>query len=650
MMKMTVKNRLMLAFLTILILPCSSIGWFSYQEAKNQVSQQIELNAQQSVEMTNNQIKEIMASSLSDVDYLATKLGANSTYPEVRQQLENFLIVNPEFENVHFATNTRLMYTLPELKLPADFDPTVRPWWIKAVNNAGKAVVNDAIASADGSGNVVVIQSKISNDGAGVVGATLKLSKMAEQVRNIKVGQMGYVAILDKDRKIVIHPTEKPGTRNEDPFIEKFYEKDSGTVDYVFDGTQRKAIFATNPETGWKIIGAIDVEEFSSSTQGILYTTIAVIAVAIVIGILLVFWIVRSITKPLKELMSSTGKIADGDLSEEIVLRSKDELGQLSASVNQMRISLRHLIGQVGLNTDHVASTSEQLSASAEQTSRATEQISTAIQEVALGSEKQVSSATEAAEAAAEISRGMNQAASSIQNVADLTSTASNKANIGNKVVTQTVEQMNRVQLSVSQTSVVVNTLGEKSKEIGHIVELITQIANQTNLLALNAAIEAARAGEQGRGFAVVANEVRKLAEQSGDAAAQIRELIHEIQTEAGKAVESMNDGTSIVKEGIEMVHLTGETFGDIVNSIERLAAESQEVSAIVEQVNSSSQSMVEMMEGVAHIAVQSAGNTQNVAASAEEQNASMEEVAASADALNKMAQELQDVISKFKV
>lgn len=650
MMKITVKNRLMIAFLAILILPCSAIGWFSYQEAKNQVSQQIELNAYQSVEFTNNLIKDIMASSLSDVDYLATKLGANSTYPEIRQELETFLTVNPEFENVHFATNTKLMFTLPELKLPPDFDPTVRPWWIKAVGSAGTAVVNDAIASADGSGNVVVIQSKTSNDGGGVVGATLKLSKMAEQVRNTKVGQKGYIAIIDKDRKFVIHPTQKPGTVSEDPFVDKFYETDIGVVEYVSNGQPRKSIFATNPETGWKIIGVIDVTELSSSTQGILNTTIAVIAIAIVIGILIVFWIVRSITRPLKELMGSTEKIAGGDLSEEIVIRSKDELGELSNSVNQMRINLRHLIGQLGINTDHVASTSEELSASAEQTSRATEQISTSIQEVALGSEKQVSSATEATEAAAEISRGMNQAASSIQNVADLTNTASNKAITGNTVVTQTVEQMNLVQQSVSQTAGVVNTLGEKSKEIGHIVELITQIATQTNLLALNAAIEAARAGEHGRGFAVVADEVRKLAEQSGDAAAQIRELIQEIQTEADKAVESMNDGTSIVQEGIKMVHLTGETFGDIVNSIERLAAESQEVSSIVEQVNVSSQSMVEMMEAVANIAEQSAGNTQNVAASAEEQNASMEEVASSAEALSKMAQELQEVISKFKV
>lgn len=368
---------------------------------------------------------------------------------------------------------------------------------------------------------------------------------------------------------------------------------------------------------------------------------------AIVIGLI----IARLITKPISAIADGAQKISQGILTDgDIHVKNRDEIGDLASSFNQMKQNLRHLIGEVGMNSEQVAATAQQLSASAEQTSKATEQISMAIQEVALGSEKQVHSATEANEAAAEISRGMNQAAVSIQSVADLTMTANDKANTGNQVVSQAVEHMNSMQRSAGHTAEVINALGEKSKEIGHIVQMITEIANQTNLLALNAAIEAARAGEHGRGFAVVADEVRKLAEQSGNAAGQIRELIGEVQAEADKAVHTMNEGASIVKEGIHMVHLSGESFRDIVQAIEQVVTESQEVSAIIEQVNASAQNMVQMMEGVAHIAEQSAGNTQNVAASAEEQNASMEEISASSEALTRMAQDLQDVISKFKV
>lgn len=397
------------------------------------------------------------------------------------------------------------------------------------------------------------------------------------------------------------------------------------------------------------------MEEASAANRQLVdsvVTTVLFLSVfACILAVLIGVYITRIIKKPILTIAASAKEISSGILTgDDIKVKNRDEIADLANSFNQMKMNLRQLIGQVSNNAKQVSATSHDLFESAEQTSKATEQISIAIQEVAFGSEKQVHSAAEANQAAAEILRGMNQAALSIQSVADLTTTANEKASAGNKVVTQAMEQMNVMQRSVGHTAEVMNALGEKSKEIGHIVQLITEISNQTNLLALNAAIEAARAGEHGRGFAVVADEVRKLAEQSGDAAGQIRQLIGEVQAEADKAVQSMDEGATVILEGIQMVHQSGEAFRDIVKAIEQVAAESQEVSAIIEQVNSSSQSMAEMMEGVAHIAEQSAGNTQNVAASAEEQNASMEEISASAESLSKMAQDLQEMISKFKV
>ncbi|USB33070.1 methyl-accepting chemotaxis protein [Paenibacillus sp. YPG26] len=371
------------------------------------------------------------------------------------------------------------------------------------------------------------------------------------------------------------------------------------------------------------------------------------ILLAVIIGII----ISRLISRSVKALAEGAEKIAEGYLNQEdIAVKSRDEIGDLARSFNQMKSNLRNVISQVGFNTEQVAATAEELSANAEQTGRATEQITISMQEAATGAEKQVSSAYEATQAVGEISKGMDQAEASIRAVTGLTDLANEKAGQGNAVVSETISQMRRVQQSIKTSAEVVNTLGEKSTEIGQIVQLITQIAGQTNLLALNASIEAARAGEQGRGFAVVAGEVRKLAEQTEGAATQVRDLIMEVQSEAEKAVLSMNEGTETFQEGIKQVDRTGEVFTDILNSIGQVSSETRDVSAVVEQVNASARVMVEMIENIALIAEQSSANTQNVAASAEEQNASMEEVASSAEALSNMSQELQTLVSQFKV
>lgn len=372
---------------------------------------------------------------------------------------------------------------------------------------------------------------------------------------------------------------------------------------------------------------------------------------SIILGIVIAIVISRMISNPIIQVKNRLQLVAEGNLlGDKLVNRSKDEIGQLVGSLNTMTESLKDLIGKVHDTSAQVAATSEELTASAEQTSKATEQITIAIQEVSAGSQQQVSSVTETTNIVIDISKGMEQVASSIRLVADLSSITTQKAEVGNQVVTQTIQQMNSVQQQVQDTALVVNLLGEKSKEIGQIVELITQIAGQTNLLALNAAIEAARAGEHGRGFAVVADEVRKLAEQSGQAAGEIRELIGQIQNESLKAVSSMKVGTESVNEGIQMVYQTGDSFRDILNMIEEVSSQSQEVAAIVEQVNAGSIGMVEAMEQVVHISEQSAGNSQSVAASAEEQLASMEEISSSANSLSRMAEELNLLVGRFKI
>ncbi|ASS76398.1 hypothetical protein CIG75_16515 [Tumebacillus algifaecis] len=380
------------------------------------------------------------------------------------------------------------------------------------------------------------------------------------------------------------------------------------------------------------------------------YTIILSVA-AILIGIAIGLVVSYRISSPVLRLAEQVKRVATGDLTvQPLQVSTKDEVADLADDVNLMTENLRTILQQVSLNSHQVAATSEQLTASAEQTGQVAGQIAESVQDVSLGAEKQLRGIHDSTQVVADISQSVTQIASSIQAVTDATFQATSKAADGQEVVERTVAQMQLIGNKASSTADVIDLLGQKSEEIEQIVSLITSIAGQTNLLALNAAIEAARAGEHGKGFAVVADEVRKLAEQSGDAADHISRLIKEVQEDTSRAISVMGEGTVAVEEGFRMIALTGTAFEQILSSVTTLSEQAQEVSAAVQQVNAGAQTMVGTMEGIAAVSEQAAANTQQVASAVEEQNASMEEISSASHQLSKMAGELQESLSSFKL
>ncbi len=448
-----------------------------------------------------------------------------------------------------------------------------------------------------------------------------------------------------------------------------------------------------------------DMAKADAYAHSAINRSIGVTVLAIVLGLGLGWWRGRAISKPIQDLSEVAMVLGKGDLSREVPdIKSGDEIQQLADSFNLMLQSLRKIVRQINEASLSVASASSQLSANSNEVSKATQQVAKAIEDVAKGVSEQtnrvnvgseivnqsVSAIQQIASGASAQSQSVNMAAEIVNQMAksiqDVASGASQvalaagetaeAAKAGRESVLDTINGMERIKDKVYDTAGRIKELGEQSQQIGEIIQVIDDIAEQTNLLALNAAIEAARAGEHGKGFAVVADEVRKLAERSGKATKEIAELITTIQQGTQRAVNAMEEGTSEVAEGSRLAAQAGTSLDNIIKNVELTNNQVQNISAAAEEISASSTEVVNAIDSVASIteentaateemsagaeqttlamqeiakvAEDSAAAAEEVSASTEEMTASVEEIAASAQALEETADLMNELVGQF--
>lgn len=343
---------------------------------------------------------------------------------------------------------------------------------------------------------------------------------------------------------------------------------------------------------------------------------------AILLGAALSYWVTHSITKPIGEAVGLVNQLANGDLTARIEVSSKDEIGMLLLAMQNMVGKLKAMISEVSSSANQVSSTASQLSASSVQ--------------VANGSQQQSESASSMASAVEEMTVSIEQVSENAQKARDASKHSGEMSAQGAEVIQNAAAEMMKIEDSVKQFSQIIESLEQQSGEISAIVNVIKEIADQTNLLALNAAIEAARAGEQGRGFAVVADEVRKLAERTGTSTQEIATMIEKIQSGTRSAVASIESGVAQVGSGVALANQAGQ-------SITEINAEAALVAQVVEDISDSLREQSIASNDIAK-------SVEKIAQMTEENSAAVQQSASAARHLEQLASSLQNTIGRFKV
>lgn len=648
------KQRLVALFVLFALIPAAIGGltstYLNYRTIRDAMIDSNRLTGRQ----VGDQIKLLIDDSQGLIEALADSPTARSmNVPALQELILAVQRKNPQFELVFVMDAAGMQIAKTSGKLLPRGD---RPYFKEA--RQGKTFFTDVYISSATNAPCVTIATPIKNPAGAVIGvmaADISLKAVWEIVDKAHIGVNGYLDVVDNSGTLIAHPDRERVINKENigqlEYVARALSGEQGSMEAVSSrGEKSLAVFTRMEKYNWGIIAYQPVSEFINALIKNSATIGGVVLAAVLAALWTAFAVARSIVEPLHKLGTAAGRIAAGDLAQRVEGGGMPEINQLAEGFKTMTDSLREIIRNTLAAAAAVSATTEELAASASQVGKTSEDVAANIQAVAGGATDQVALAQRSMTMIADTVKSLGDTAAAAHAVAKASAESEQVANNGAGLVSDTIRSMNRIRQESVEIGKRINTLGEKSREIGQIVDVITNIAEQTNLLALNAAIEAARAGGQGRGFAVVAEEVRKLAEQSGDAAKEIAAIIGSIQQETIEAVAAMNKGGEEIVVGAEMVEASGKAFKEICDSVDNMRQEVTRIVSLAEAQQQGSGELERAIAGIVEAARANAGNAQNVAAASEEQNATVEEIAAVTAELAGMATDLQQTVIKFKV
>jgi methyl-accepting chemotaxis protein len=677
-MKITsIQTRLLLLLIPCFIIAFGLLSGISYYLSSQALNRALDDNAQAIGTDYAQRIQAYIREAIVQQEAFASSLSSLSNSAN-QQQLAAGLAESQKRSN-YLESEVFIFLDGNAVKADGTTTPLGDRDYFKTVVATQKPVVSELLLSRTTGKLAFNIAVPVTTNGkmVGVLTGSFSIDKLSTLIKDLKWLDTGYGLIANADGTVIAHPilpqligklnlTEKKvnpelqlqQNEQDEHMISQFKTSAaSGKATlgvYEFNGSSRIAQMNAIDLPGgqrWVMVLTAPEDEAKHGLTLLTRTLLITAFVCLILAIGAILFISRHIATPIRLIRNEALLLTQGDLRERAVtVDTHDEVGQLAQGFYDLRRNWRSLIIQVLSQAEQVAASSEELTASAHQSAEAVGQVAGSVTTIAQGAAQEATAVSHINSVAQEIAGKADQLTANTKEVSDIAVTTSHAAEQGRQAINQVVEQIHKIGDDSNAISIAIAELNKGSQEIGEIVTLISAIADQTNLLALNAAIEAARAGEHGRGFAVVAEEVRKLAENSSQAALKIGDLIGQNQLNMEQAVSASQSSTAGVHAGIELVGTAGNTFAAIVNDVSHLSEQINTMSDSINHVATGTQSLGVSIREIDMAIQAGAGEAETVSAATEEQSASMQQIAASSQSLATLAGDLQAAVSKFQV
>lgn len=522
---------------------------------------------------------------------------------------------------------------------------------------ASKKVEISKVKKSLGSGNPIFAASipilDSNNNIRGTLITTVSLSSVSKILNTVQLGDTGYIFIVENDGTAIAHINEKEILEKNLLKIDigqSILEKKKGIDQYTYGGVKKLVAFDTDNDFGWTYIATIPLNELTKTANLILEVLLGIILLTIISGAILAITISKGLSKPIVKVSEAMDKIAHGDFTVSVNSKGKDEIAHMSNNLNETLNSIRVSISAVKDTASEVGASADTLADTSSQMTLVANEVAQAIQEVARGASEQAGEIMDAVNLLNDFTEQLSIVENKLINVSDKTSDTQNRAEQGKQQIDSLINSISEIKNSFESVVIKVEGLSGTVSKIGNITDVINGISEQTNLLALNAAIEAARAGEQGRGFAVVADEVRKLAEESKNSSEEILNLVRSIAIETKDVIDTTGNVKDLIVQQETVANETVASFENIIYSVEEIAPLMEETNTSLKSAEASKLAVIEKIQNVSAVSEEVSASSEEISASSEEMLASCEEVERLASKVDEASEELRGKVEIFKV